>query len=149
MSTPITPDRFAKDHWSLLAYVETLCVDGKDGMGRIDKTRMRANPERHPLQALNEFAAPWKSAYSTRLAGYTGFAQRDDVAAATAAGVMAEGHDDWDCLDDLQAAGLVEIFSLSNGFVKLTKRGMQVVHQLREHKAQGGTFWNFQEPAAA
>lgn len=35
------PSLFGKDHWSLLAYVETCCVDGQDGIGTLDRRRLR------------------------------------------------------------------------------------------------------------
>lgn len=37
-ATPV--EKFGKDHWSM--------VD--DGIGQVDKRRVRSNPERHPLQ---------------------------------------------------------------------------------------------------
>lgn len=55
----------------------------------------------------------------------------------------AIGHDDWDCLEDLEAAGFVWIISLINGFVRMTDLGAEVVQKLRNHKHNGGVFGNF------
>ncbi len=120
---------FGKDHWSLLAYVETLCVDGRgNGVGEIDKRRLSCNPKRHPVHAVNEGMCKWKDDYSSRLA---------DGAAPV------PGHDDWDCLDDLEAAKLLEIMSEVNGFVILSDRGREMAGRIRAHKSKGGSFANF------
>lgn len=146
MSTPV--QKFGKDHWSLLAYVETRCVDGSAGIGALDRNRMRCNQERHPLLGGSLSAAPgWKPQYSTRLAGFFEFKDRAIPAVAIAAGFMLDGHDDWDCLDDLEACGFVEILSTANGAVRLTPAGLKVAAALREHKATGGMFATFSMPA--
>jgi DNA-binding PadR family transcriptional regulator len=49
-------------------------------------------------------------------------------------------HDDWDCLDDLEADGFLEVINLTQGVVKLTPAGLVVAAQLRAHKAHGGQF---------
>ena len=135
---PTAHDRWGKDHWSLFGYVEAICVDGRkvEGLGRvgeIDRRRVRCNPARHPLlDAPNPFdsGSRWKDEYCTRLNE----------------GTIAD-HDDWDCLDDLESAGLVEVMSLVNGYVVLTNEGIRVAAALRKHKAKGGRFANFAYPA--
>lgn len=122
-------NQFGKDHWSMLAYLETLCVDAKDEFGLIDKTKVRCNSSTHPLLSQNGFA--WKESWGTRLNS----------------GVL-ENHDDWDCLDDLENEGLVEVFSLTQGIVKMTSKGMAVASELRNHKASGGYYSNFLLAAA-
>jgi hypothetical protein len=121
---------FGNDHWSLLAYVETLCVDSRgNGIGEIDKRRLSCNPKRHPVHAVNEASGVrWKDDYSTRLA-------------EGAKPVL--GHDDWDCLDDLEAEGLIEIMSEANGFVVLSDRGRELASRIRAHKSKGGSFSTF------
>lgn len=135
---------FGKDHWSLLAYVETRCVDGVQGLAQLERNRMRCNPKSHPLLAAR---APWKAEYGSRLRGFFAFPDRADAQKAAAAGLLLLDHDDWDCLDDLQAAGLLEIQSLANPCVQLTARGIAVSASLRAHKMAGGVFANF-EPSA-
>lgn len=120
---------FGRDHWSLLAYVETLCVDSRgNGIGEMDKRRLRCNPKRHPVHAVNERFCKWDSNYSTRLS--------EDVK-------PVPGHDDWDCLDDLEAAGLIEVMSEVNGFVILSDRGREMASRIRAHKSRGGAFSTF------
>lgn len=138
---PFTPvEKFGKDHWSMFAYIETLCVDGRDGLGVIDPRKCRINPERHPNMGG---AGLWKDEYSTRLRGFFDFPDRADPAKAEEAGVMIVGHDDIDCLEDLDEAGLVSYITLTSGGVVMTEKGMEVAGKLRTHKASGGNFSGF------
>ncbi len=127
MKTPtISPALFGKDHWSLLAYVETRCVDDK---GKLDKRHLRCNPKgAHSIHAVNAniLGPRWEPTWGTRIKG----GQLDQ-------------HDDWCCLEDLEAAGYVEITSAVNAFVKLTKAGVAMAALLRAHKAAGGQFATF------
>lgn len=140
------PSRFGKDHWSLLAYVETCCVDGRDGIGTLDRRRLRCNENNHPLYKGTYSPTGWQPSYSTRLAGFFDFADRSDTTKAVAAGLQILGHDDWDCLDDLRSAGYVDILSLANSCVRMTPQGIKVAAMLRKHKATGGMFAGFRLP---
>lgn len=142
---PTPVQTFGKDHWSLLAYVECLCVDGTKGIGQIDRRRVRCNENTHPLLNSN-VTGTWKNEYSTRLAGFFDFEHRADPQKASDAGLQILGHDDWDCLDDLEAAGFVEILTLANAAVRMTKAGNKVAGELRTHKANGGQFAQFRVP---
>ena len=55
-----------------------------------------------------------------------------------------ENHDDWDCVDDMVAEGLLEDvgFTMSPRF-KLSEKGFEVSEHLRRHKAEGGNFSDF------
>jgi len=146
--TPVT--QYGKDHWSMLAYAEAVCVDGQKGVGTLLRDRMRCNPARHPLLAgAYASVGSWKPQYGTRLRAFFEFNLRNDPVQAVAAGVQLDGHDDWDCLEDLEAAGYVEVLSLSQGTVRMTARGNQVAALLRAHKANGGMFANFVLESAA
>ena len=115
--TTIEPKRWGREHWSLLGYIAT-CFDGE-----IDRRKLRCNENRHPMLAHCHSA--WKDEWSTRLK-------------STPEGehIKAIGHDDWDCLDDLEAAGMVNVFSLVNGFVRLTEYGSRVAFRLRQRNEQ-------------
>ena len=141
-STPV--EQFGKDHWSMLAYVEQCCVDGRDGLGTIDRRRVRCNQNTNPmLAAVYSSDTAWKLQYSTRLAGFFDFEGRNDPEKAIAAGLQLRDHDDWNCLEDLEAAGYVEVLSLVNGVVKMTEKGCGVAAKIRAHKAGGGQFASF------
>jgi hypothetical protein len=108
-------DIFGKDHWSLLAYLNT--IDFNDiGVSEIDFKRLRVKQR-----------DGWKPHYGTILKG----------------GEIALDHDDIDCLDDLEKAGYIVIFSLTNGYFTLTHRGFEVATSLKEYKSKGGRFADF------
>lgn len=92
----VDPARFGRDHWSTLAYIETRTVDNK---GLINHDGMRCDPQRHPImmqakgRALLAGLRASGAGYPTILAG----------------GDALHDHDDYDCLDDLIAAGLLEV----------------------------------------
>lgn len=138
----VSIERFAKDHWSLLAYVESQCVDSQDSIGRLQRNRMRCNSEKNPQMSAG---LPWRDTYSSRMQGSLDFnlSNEDEFKKAVESGAVILGHDDWDCLDDLDDNGLVEIISLANCAVTMTKKGMQMAAKLREHKANGGNFAGF------
>lgn len=129
--------RWGKDHWSTLAYVECRAVD--DG-GVLDNRRMRTNPRLHRTLVGVTFGQMQDgSAYPTRL--------KDGE---------IEPHDDWSCLEDMAAYGLLnmyvrttndrEVFGCDQAKVELTEVGQIVAAELREHKASGGNFAGFEYP---
>lgn len=114
MSEVISIDRFGKDHWSTFAYVETRVVDYG---GRLSVDHMRCDTDIHPQFANSANRANPNKKYPTRL--------RDGIAAH---------HDDWSCVDDLEAAGLLEQKGTGmNPVIVLTDTGRRVVSQLRTH----------------
>jgi hypothetical protein len=118
-------EKWGKDHWSLLAYIETCCVDQN---GHFELTRIRVNPGTHPLLAVGMLSArKWGPVCNTVLNDNT----------------LLYGHDDVDCLDDLEEAGMIEIYSLVNGIAGLTPLGIKVSAQLREHKIVGRNYKDF------
>lgn len=116
---------FGKDHWSTFAYLETLSVD-HEGMIIPDVRKMRTNHHTHP-SVSNPIDG---SKYPTVL--------RD--------GTILQGHDDWNCVDDLIENGLLnDIGTGTNGIFRLTVKGKDVANLLREHKSKGGKFKDFGE----
>lgn len=123
------------DHWQTLAYLETRAVDFK---GIIDNRHMRTNPRLHrnlvgslPLGGIQD-----GSRYPTRLREGEQY-----------------GHDDWSCLEDMAAIGLLKAYvrirdagAAFGGYearIDLTPLGLEFAAHLRGHKATGGTYHNF------
>lgn len=125
----VESSQFGKDHWGLLAYFETRCVDYR---GIIDPRHLRCNRKNHPHMdraGLGPNGLAWKPEYGTIIKG----------------GKKLESHDDWNCLDDLEAANLVEMIGTGiNPAVKITELGMYWVGLLRKHKMSGGMYGNFE-----
>ena len=129
-------ERWGKDHWSTLVYLETCAVDAR---GMIENRRMRCNARLHrPFVGLmfdNEIQDGSK--YPTRL---TDNAELDN-------------HDDWSCLEDMVKLGLIEVewkvkdrrkaFGGCVARVKFTDKGLEVSSAIRRHKANGGQFATF------
>jgi len=129
-------EQFGKDHWSLLAYVEYRAVNHN---GLLDKSHLRiknpvvANSTPYPIPAQE-----WKEEWGTRLFGYW---NKDGT---TNQSLKLGDHDDLDCLDDLEEAGLIKNFGTGlNPASKLTKFGAMVMSELNLHKQNGGNFSEF------
>jgi hypothetical protein len=96
----VDPVMFGKDHWSTFAYVETRCVDYK---GVLDGDHMRCHGARHPMLAgagrrAGVIGGADGAPYPTRL-----------KRAGDGSPVELSDHDDYDCIDDLIACGLVSV----------------------------------------
>ncbi|MEK6832546.1 MAG: hypothetical protein AABY32_00735 [Nanoarchaeota archaeon] len=133
---------FGKDHWSLLAYIETRVIDNNVAMftGELDRSHLRCNPITHgilldPRRSMRPVPKEWD--YGTRLNGYW---NSDDTINKDR---QIPGHDDWDCLEDFEEAGLIEIMSTINAFVMLTSKGLGICEKIRKHKASGENFASF------
>lgn len=121
MTVPIA--QFGRDHWSLFAYVECRVVDHG---GVLDRTHLRCDPRLHPAHAHE--GSRQGGPYPTRLVD----------------GLTRGDHDDWDCLDDLEAAGLISSHGTGvNPWFRLTRKGLRMAALLRAHKAKGGQFAEF------
>lgn len=118
---------FGKDHWSTFVYVETLAVESvsTEGVAVPDGRKMRSNLRTHPFSSNHHDCS-------------------EKYPPIIKDGKEVPSHDDWDCLDDCIAAGLLlDVGTGTNRAYKLTDYGFVVIHQLREHKAKGGKFADF------
>ena len=129
-------ERWGRDHWSVLALVESWCVEGvggTPGYGKPDFRKIQTNMNRHAgvLSYDPIFGQPEDGAhYGIRLRDGTELAGPE--------------YDEWDCLDDAEREGLIE--NVGTGFnpvFKMTDRGNMVFGLLRSHKANGGSFGTF------
>ena len=138
----VLQEDFGKDHWSLLAYIgcRVESHQAAPGVGQLDRDHMRTNETKHPLLVGPRVAMAqltWKDSNGTRLKGFWDKDKKKHPERQIA------WHDDWDCQDDLDAAGLVCTMSLINGFVCLTPKGRDYDAELRAHKQKGGMFATF------
>lgn len=90
---PIDMSLFGRDHWSTFAYIETRIVDHK---GALSHAHMRCHPQRHPVMMHAKGSG-------------MGVADGSDYPTILRGGEEARDHDDYDCVDDLIAAGLLEV----------------------------------------
>lgn len=114
-ASPVPINRFGKDHWSTLAYIETRVVDYR---GVLNADHMRISSRRHPmLLAMKPRARALGTIsdgadYPTRLKTETVNPETGRFESEN----LPE-HDDYDCVDDLIAAGLltVDLPRIKNG----------------------------------
>jgi hypothetical protein len=139
----VSINEFGKDHWSLLAFIETLCVDFKGLVSDMHRRNFRVNLTRHPGYGyfpMGTDGHQWKSTYGSRLKGF--FDKKDPK-------LQLKSHDDWDCAEDFERAGLLENRGTGmNPVFKLTPLGQAVAAELRKHKQDGGKFADFNPTAA-
>jgi hypothetical protein len=135
----IPMEQFGKDHWSTLAYIETVMVEcagfqvGFDGRMRQGRRNFRVIKEECPLPKRPnrcKMAIVMEPQWSTRLRN----------------GSLIDGHDDWHCVQDLAEAGLLEGEVEPGKTLQLTEQGKQVVGLLRDHKRNGGSYSTFTVP---
>lgn len=136
----VTITRFGSAHWSVLRHVAESARNPVPH--RLDRTWMRCNEARHPeLSAPTK--RPWEPALGTMLAGYDRF--RGDAHEAARAGCQILDHDDWDCLDDLAEAALVERLP-AHGHARLTEAGQVLLEAIETHLGSGGSIAGFRWP---
>ena len=143
MDDYIAMNRWSKDHWSTLAYLETVMVDcGGFQVG--SDPRMRSN--RRHFRVMHEECPRPKRA--TRGAG--GVAMNAEHGTRLNDGCVVANHDDWMCVQDMAAAGLFTVGAdevQPGQTLHLSSRGQDVVAALRAHKAAGGNFAQFDASA--
>lgn len=112
----IPPEMWGKDHFSTLIYIESRIVD-QDGQPVAEHMRTKPGGIRRGKVRGNASTMPPK-----------------DYPTVLQAGVKLYGHDDWDCVDDLEAAGYVD--SHGTGLLptyQLTDKGWELAHRVRRH----------------
>jgi len=133
-------EKWGKDHWSLLGFFEYWCTNGDKGdalLGIKGKFKyMRCNADKQfDSGVFNSFRPKWESSYSTRLKGY--FEDKDNSE------LQVNGHDDFDCMDEIEEAGLIICGTLVTGSLKFTKIGIKFANELLAHKLQGNNYADF------
>lgn len=121
------PEHWARDHATLLLYVEVRHLDHE---GQLVPDNLRTNAERHPHEwgQRKHTSSGWKLEYATRILDGTR---------------PSDTHDDWDCLDDLEDAGLLIHSGPPNLLVALTDVGIEVAGELRKFKGRGNPVSDF------
>lgn len=140
----IPMSHWGKDHWSTLAYAETVMTDcggfqvGVDGRMRSGRRNFRVMTQGcpKPKRAGGGAAAPavvMEPGHSTKL--------KD--------GQCVTGHDDWSCIQDMAAEGLFNCGpdDVEPGVIlSLSDKGTKILNALREFKRGGGQYAAFRWP---
>ena len=134
----IPKNMWGKDHYSLLAYIFTRNVDYES---ILDYNHMRLNSNRRVEYGRN-FHSQWQDSYGTRLKGF--WFNDSNGKSVTNPSLQLKDHDDFDCLDDFEAEGLIVRGTFISAYVSLTDKGRKLASKLMNHKAQGGQFADFE-----
>lgn len=127
---PVPPKLWGRDHTSTLLYVETRCVDYQGVIGAV---HMRSWPGR-PLRG--DVGGPVPSAVGGRRG----------VPTRLADGTELSEHDDWDCVEDMVAAGLIKWEGTGmQPILVLTDKGWRVAHRLRRLRAERSKMPSLQD----
>jgi hypothetical protein len=137
----IPVEYWGKDHYSTLAYVETIMVDSAGFEVGLDP-RMRANRRNFRVLLEGRRSPRRPSLTSWKMAR----AMEPQHTSFLKLGATSENHDDWSCLQDMAAAGLfterADCIEPGNT-LHLSDLGKRIVTELREFKASGGNFGQF------
>ena len=136
-------ENWGKEHWSLVGYLDCRCTDNG---GTVNGAHLRHNPAKRAavvgsdMGRLSAMCAGvgWKPEYGTKLAKFFNVPKEERHFH------QLPDHDDIDCLEDLEAAGVIKnIGSGLNPLIRFTKFGHAVANRLRNHKREGGNFAEF------
>lgn len=121
----IPMEKWGRDHWSTLAYLETRCVDYD---GKVKNENLRCDSDLHPNFAHSLSMGFGDRKYPTRLVD----------------GTKVENHDDWSCIEDFIDAKLV-IWKGTGLFpiFELTDLGWEIAGQIRRHLSKDHSFASF------
>ncbi|KWU17954.1 hypothetical protein [Burkholderia cenocepacia] len=135
----IPASHWGKDHWSTLAYIDTVMTDvagfqvGSDARMRSNRRNFRVMTAEcpRPRRATHRSAeVVMDLEHGSRL--------RD--------GFVVKNHDDWGCVQDMAEAGLFTVGPADvqpKETLHLSRKGQHWVAELRKHKQAGGSFSEF------
>lgn len=125
---PVPVEQWGTDHLSTMTYIETVCVDQG---GKIAPNKMRTKRSR-----ILRGEVPMLSSLDLEM-----FGTLEEPETRLAGGKTLKRHDDWDCLDDLEAEGLVENLGTGmNPKLALTDAGWKLAGALRRARAEGKKY---------
>ena len=127
----VSIERWGKDHWSTFAYIESICVDSTNGVGRVGDCKVQTNFNRHP-----ELAYMSVTMVGTPLDG-----SLHSIRLADGVELPGPAYDEWDCIKDFERYGLVveEMMSFEPAY-RMTRLGNLVAGKVRAVKTLGGNY---------
>jgi hypothetical protein len=128
---------WGKGHWSILAYIEAVMVECAGFQVGFDP-RMTQN--RRNFRVMQEMC-PRPKRTSTP---HGGVAMDDKWSTLLNNSQRVIGHDDWCCIQDIAAEGLLSATSFEpKDTLHLSEKGKDLAAKLRVHKQEGGMYATF------
>lgn len=132
-------ERWGKDHWTTLLYLETVCVDHG---GKVEAVRMRTSKHNWRLAGRihGEINIMKKDEYPTRLIPTQAERAKYDRVD------LIGGHDDWECMNDMADLGFLT-FEVEDALpmdyplqvtVEMLPLGRRYVAETRERREETG-----------
>jgi hypothetical protein len=140
----IPASHWGRDHWTTLAYIETVMTD-LAGFQVGSDARMKSN--RRNFRIMQRDCPKPKRASNSGLA--MALVMEPQHATKLKDGQQVPNHDDWACVQDMAAEGLFvqSADTVEPGVVlQFSEKGNQVANALREFKRGGGKYADFRWP---
>jgi hypothetical protein len=139
----LPPSTWGKDHWSTLAYAETVMTEcGGFQLGLDPRMRM----SRKTYRVMSDCPSPKRHSSTLNLLRATRPLEPGDGTRLKDSSTVS-GHDDYACLEDMAQLGFFDLGPV--GFkagktLRLSELGRKVTSALRSHKQDGHNFADFQ-----
>ena len=141
--------RWSSDHWMLLRYLADRAGKApKGGPATIEYARLRINRQNHLVQflAISEWGLgekQWSRPDSTRLDAHDEAMLTGDPDKIEEAMSQVPYHDDFDCIEEMEDEGLLEIISTARGEFTLTSSGARIATLIEAHITDHGSIHGF------
>ena len=136
---------WGRDHWTTLAYMDHVMTDCAGFEVGLDP-RMRSNRHNYRIMFPRAARRPARLG-QTAAAQALAIAMKPEHTSRLSGGAVSTNHDDWSCIQDMAAAGLLTVdpSGVEPGEVlHWSDAGRALAAELRAHKAAGGNCSVFQ-----
>lgn len=142
----IPVEKFGRDHWLTVSYIEAVAVEMGGFQVGFDPCMRQF--KRSVIGLRLALHCPWPKRVRRAAPALTPDPDAETkYGTRLKDGTVVPGHDDWDCVHDLMAAGFftTKDFEKIDGgeILHLSLFGTEVANQLRYHKSNGGSTANF------
>lgn len=123
---------FGEDHWSLLMYIHSVCMETESLQVNIVISR-------------DKKLGDWQDNLGTKLHNVINYDLSVEKQKAINEGAILKNHDDIDCLYDLEKNGMIEIIDIKNFTIKIKNKGLETANLINNFKIKGGKLEHFQK----
>lgn len=140
---------WSKDHWSTLAYIDSVMTDQGGFQVGFD-IRMRQNRRNYRVMS-EQCPRPRRNSRPARIGAMaSGAVMTPTDTTVLCCGATTESHDDWSCVQDMAQAGFFDGSPEQIEpcvVIHFSELGHAAMDRLRRHKQNGGSFTDFRPEA--